>query len=223
MSQRHHDMHARARAISPAKIGPKPPQHELGEREREHEADSTNIPDAACAVPPARGQQATPGIGETRTPAGTQTLMAYSASSSFLNSTNPKPWCTPVTLSLGMCTFATGPAWIMSCHETHAHGRTRRTRVGPPFETIIPNPSPPPLPCPALPCLRWQTLADPGSITPRTTGRVRVWLRAQHAVQHRHYPLGTRPIGWSGGTGQFYWADCTVEPGVLQLRQLMAL
>lgn len=44
---------------------------------------------------------------------GTQnycTLMAYSASSSFLNSTKPNPWWTPVTLSLGICTFATGPA-----------------------------------------------------------------------------------------------------------------
>lgn len=42
------------------------------------------------------------------------TLMAYSASSSLLNSTNPNPWCTPVILSFGMCTFATGPAWIIN-------------------------------------------------------------------------------------------------------------
>lgn len=47
--------------------------------------------------------------------ARTLALIAYSASSSLRNSTNPNPWWTPVTLSFGMCTFATGPAWIMSC------------------------------------------------------------------------------------------------------------
>ena len=45
------------------------------------------------------------------------TLIAYSASSSLRNSTNPKPWWTPVILSFGMCTFATGPAWIISCEK----------------------------------------------------------------------------------------------------------
>ena len=37
------------------------------------------------------------------------TFMAYCASSSALNSTKPKPMCCCVSLSLGMCTFATGP------------------------------------------------------------------------------------------------------------------
>lgn len=45
------------------------------------------------------------------------TLMAYSASCCALNSTNPNPMCTWVSLSFGMCTLTTGPHCTHSSHS----------------------------------------------------------------------------------------------------------
>jgi len=46
------------------------------------------------------------------------TFIAYCVSSSDLNSTKPNPMCCCVSLSFGMCTFATGPHCTQSSHSS---------------------------------------------------------------------------------------------------------